>query len=153
MPIHHKPIIISKEQSSSCGPADCRDKSEWQLLSPRFEKHQRDAPPQKSLLNLLLPFSRPPCEIQLPAGTTLPLNHQRKPRPLRLLLLPGNSLVESGFLRRGGRLGAVWGHFHRSTSERQLSRATGSCEKCPVQLSSPSCSWIGSAILFSFVVI
>ena len=37
-------------------------------------------------------------------------------------------LVESGFLRRVGRLGTVWGYFHRSTSERQLRSATGSCD-------------------------
>ena len=36
--------------------------------------------------------------------------------------------VESGFWARVGRLGTALGFFLRFTSERQLSRATGSCD-------------------------
>ena len=37
-------------------------------------------------------------------------------------------MVESGFWARVGRLGTALGFFLRFTSERQLSRATGSCD-------------------------
>ena len=40
----------------------------------------------------------------------------------------GVKLVESGFWGRVGRLGTALGFFLRFTSERQLSRATGSCD-------------------------